>query len=132
MITEYKLPETDPNGKSQHVPGAKLDNGKLKPWLFYTGFPRAIKEVVKVTTKGAEKYTPYGWIDVPDGVNRYMEAYARHELELAAGHVYDTGPGGLGQDIYHKAQMIWNLLASFELELRQREQLAKQSQQGKL
>ncbi len=110
--------EFDPNGKSQHSPGAKLDKGKFKPWLFYSGFAKALEEVAKVTSKGAEKYTPNGWVDVPDGINRYMEAYCRHSLSLAKGEIFDNGPGGLGPDIYHKAQMIWNLLASLELELR--------------
>lgn len=112
--------EADPHGKDQHAPGAKLDSGKLKPWLFYAGFARALEEVARVTTKGAEKYTENGWIEVPDGKKRYMEAFGRHMVSLAKGEVMDDGLKGLGPDIYHKAQMIWNLLASFELELREK------------
>lgn len=110
--------EVDPNGIDPHAPGAKLDAGKLKPWLTLTGFPRALREVSRVTTKGAEKYTPHGWASVENGAERYMEAFGRHLLDLAEGKIMDDGPKGLGPDIYHKASMIWNLLASLELELR--------------
>lgn len=111
--------ESDPSGKNPHAPGAKLDAGKVRPWLFYSGFARALNEVARVTTKGAEKYTPNGWAQVDNGVERYMEAFGRHMVELGKGEVFDNGPKGLGPDIYHKAQMIWNLLASLELELRE-------------
>lgn len=115
---ESGIVEKDPTGKSPHAPGAKLDAGKLRPWLFYSGFARALEEVARVTTKGAEKYTPNGWCEVENGEERYMEAFARHMVALGKGEIMDDGPKGLGPDIYHKASMIWNLLASFELELR--------------
>lgn len=107
--------EVDPLGKSQHSEGSKLDAGKDMPWLMISGFPRALKEVARVTTIGANKYTPNGWKSVPNGETRYMEAFSRHMLDLASGKQLDNGPGGIGT--YHKAQMIWNLLAAFELEL---------------
>lgn len=110
--------ETDPNNRPQNLPGAKLDSGKVRPWLCIAGFSRALEEVAKVTTKGAEKYTPNGWCEVPNGEEHYMEAFGRHLLEYGKGEKFDNGPKGLGPDIYHKAQMIWNLLASLELELR--------------
>jgi len=106
--------EQDPNGLNQHSPGAKLDAGKLRPWLFFSGFANALEEVAKVTTLGAEKYTPNGWAQVNNGVERYMEAFGRHMTALAKGETHDVD--GLGT--YHKAQMVWNLLASLELELR--------------
>lgn len=109
--------ESDPTGKQPHEPGAKLDTGKLKGWLFFSGFANALEEVAKVTTLGAEKYTPNGWATVPDGEARYMEAAIRHLFAMGKGAVFDDGPGGLGST-YHKAQVIWNLLASLELELR--------------
>jgi len=112
--------EADPHGIDAHVPGAKLDAGKVLPWLCLSGFSRAIHEVAEVTTAGARKYTPNGWISVPNGVDRYMEGFGRHMLEVGKGRVFDDGPGGTGRR--HKAQMIWNLLASLELELRQEEQ----------
>lgn len=110
--------ETDPNGKDPHAPGAKLDQGKLRPWLCIAGFARALEEVSRVTTKGAEKYTPNGWAEVENGEERYLEAFGRHLLALGRGETFDDGPKGLGPDVYHKASMIWNLLASLELELR--------------
>jgi hypothetical protein len=108
--------EMDPSGKSLNSPGTKADAGKDLPWLFQTGFANALAEVVKVTTLGARKYTPNGWASVPNGIERYMEGFARHASYLAKGETFDNGPGGIGT--YHKSQMIWNLLASLELELR--------------
>lgn len=107
------MTEKDPHGKDPHEPGAKLDAGKVMPWLCITGFARAIAAVADVTTKGARKYTPNGWASVPNGRDRYMEAFARHQLALARGEEIDADTGCL-----HKAQMAWNLLASLELELR--------------
>jgi len=111
--------EVDPNGVDLNSPGAKADAGKNRVWLMLAGFSRAIEEVSKVTTIGANKYTPNGWVDVSDGKARYMDAFGRHMLKLGAGEIFDNGKGGTG--CYHKAQMIWNLLAAFELELRENE-----------
>ena len=104
--------ESDPHGRNPHESGAKLDAGKPMPWLMIAGFPLALQCVAEVTTIGARKYTPDGWKDVPEGQQRYMEAFARHMLALASGEEIDRDTGCL-----HKAQMIWNLLASLELEL---------------
>ena len=109
--------EKDPGGKDLNSPGAKADAGKIQPWLMLSGFSRALEEVAKVTTVGAKKYTPNGWVEVPDGVDRYMQAFSRHMLDLGKGEIIDSGPGGT--NCMHKAQMIWNLLASLELELRE-------------
>lgn len=111
--------ETDPSGLDLNSPGAKADAGKSRVWLFMAGFSHALEEVSKVTTIGASKYTPNGWVDVPDGQARYMDAFGRHMLKLGAGEVFDEPP--LGTGCYHKAAMIWNLLAAFELELRENE-----------
>lgn len=108
--------ETDPNGKDLNSPGAKADSGKIRPWLMLSGFAHALEEVSKVTSLGAVKYTPNGWVSVDDASNRYMDAFMRHALKLGQGQKYDTDPGGLGT--HHMAQMIWNLLAVLELELR--------------
>lgn len=107
--------EKDPNGKSMNSPGAKADSGKVRVNLCLAGFAHALEEVAKVTTVGANKYTPNGWVDVPDGYNRYMDAFGRHYLDHSKGKEFDDGPGGTG--CYHMAQMIWNLLAAFELQL---------------
>jgi len=107
------MTEKDPHGKDPHEAGAKLDAGKMLPWLCISGFSHALCAVADVTTKGARKYTPNGWATVPDGSARYMEAFARHTLALGRGEELDVDTGCL-----HKAQMIWNLLASLELDLR--------------
>lgn len=107
------LLETDPGGIDQHTPGAKLDAGKSRPWLCIAGFANALAAVADVTTKGAVKYTPDGWAHVADGESRYMDAFGRHLLALGRGELVDADTMCL-----HKAQMVWNLLASLELELR--------------
>jgi hypothetical protein len=105
--------ELDPTGRDPHQPGAKLDAGKVLAWLCLSGFSNALYAVADVTTQGALKYTPNGWMDVPNGQDRYMEAFARHMLAYGRGEVFDTDTG-----CHHKAQMVWNLLASLELEMR--------------
>ena len=107
------MTERDPSGLDQHAPGAKLDDGKTLPWLCVTGFANALSAVADVTTTGARKYTPNGWMHVIDGEERYMEAFGRHTFAMARGEEFDIETG-----CRHKAQMIWNLLASLELELR--------------
>lgn len=107
------MSEVDPAGRDPHAPGAKLDAGKILPWLCLSGFSHALLAVADVTTKGALKYTPNGWMSVPDGEARYMEAFGRHMLQLGTGETVDKDTSCL-----HKAQMIWNLLASLELEMR--------------
>jgi hypothetical protein len=107
------MSEKDPNGIDPHTSGAKLDDSKPLPWLCIAGFANALDAVADVTTKGAIKYTPNGWKDVANGEQRYMEAFARHMLALAKGELRDKDTGCL-----HKAQMIWNLAASLELEIR--------------
>lgn len=111
-----KSTEYDPFGTDPHEPGAKLDAGKVRPWLLLTDFPRALEEVALVATVGAKKYTDHGWSTVPNGEERYMEAFGRHTLAMASGRKFDDGENGTG--CLHKAQAIWNLLASLELELR--------------
>jgi hypothetical protein len=109
--------ETDPNGKSLNEAGSKADAGKLRPWLVLGDFSNALEEVAKVGTTGAKKYTAHGWLTVPDGKDRYMDAFGRHMLQLGSGKVYDDGPNGIYTK--HLAQMIWNLLAVLELEQRE-------------
>lgn len=109
--------EADPSGGSLNEPGKKADAGKLLPWLFFSGFANALEKVADVTTLGAKKYTPNGWATIANGPGRYMEAAMRHLIYLGQGEKFDDGQGGIGT--LHKAQIIWNLLASLELELRE-------------
>lgn len=109
--------ETDPNGKNPHEPGAKLDSGKspvFRGLLDY--FPRACKAVATVSDFGASKYAWKGWETVPDGVNRYSDALARHIVDEAA-----YGPITHDSGLLHKAHIAWNALAALELYLREHE-----------
>lgn len=110
--------ESDPHGIHQNAPGAKLDAGKLMGWLFLSGFANALEDVAKVTTVGATKYTKNGWVLVQDGKNRYMDAFMRHAFAYGQGEIMDDGPNGTG--CTHISQMIWNLLAAHELDIREK------------
>lgn len=108
--------ETDPTGKNAHEPGAKLDAGKVRMGLVLGGFGRALKEVGKVGTYGAEKYTDNGWMEVPDGVARYSDALFRHIFSEACGEEIDADTG-----LHHAAHAAWNALARLDLILRDRD-----------
>lgn len=108
------FPERDPDGLDPHTPGAKLDAGKtpLRKGTLEQ-FPRALMAVADVSAFGAAKYTWGGWQTVPDGVQRYLDAGARHAALRAMGESYDKDSG-----LFHLAQEAWNILAALELALR--------------
>ena len=106
------MTEQDPTGRDPKQPGAKLDAGKNRAWLCISGFSRAIGAVAEVTTRGAEKYSPGGWREVPNGEERYLDAAMRHMLSEGGGERFDSDTG-----CAHLAQTIWNLLAALELRL---------------
>ena len=112
-ITDIKTVESDPNGLNPSSPGAKLDAGKQRPHLMLSGFSNALSRISEVTTKGAKKYTPNGWMEVPNGIERYQDAAYRHQLALWQGEKVDNDTG-----CDHESQVIWNLLAAYELKLR--------------
>lgn len=108
-VTEEANPaETDPYGKSPHDPGAKLDQGKVKAGVLYD-FSEALFQVAQIGTYGAEKYTRGGWQSVPNGAERYFDAFWRHLLESR--HQECDDDTGLS----HLAHAAWNLLAVIEL-----------------
>lgn len=109
--------ESDPMGKTAHQPGAKLDAGKPRPALVLGGFARALLEVTKVGTYGAMKYTDNGWMEVPNGVDRYDDAALRHWLYERTQSEADADT-----DLLHAAHQAWNALARLDLILRKREQ----------
>ena len=109
--------ERDPHGKAANTPGAKLDDGKARAGLAIGGFARALLAVSEVATFGARKYTPHGWVAVPDGVERYTDAMYRHLLAEAAGDKLDSDSG-----LQHAAHAAWCALARLDLLLRQEEQ----------
>jgi hypothetical protein len=107
------LKEADPSGRSPHEPGAKLDAGKYRPALVLGGFARALAEVSRVGTFGAQKYTENGWVDVPNGEARYADAQMRHWLKSQAGEDIDQETG-----LLHASHEAWNALAKLDLVLR--------------
>lgn len=109
--------ELDPHGTDPHKPGAKLDKGKPRVGLVLKSFSRALLEVCKVGTFGANKYTDNGWLEVPDAQERYTDAGLRHFLYEAAGEELDKD-----SLLLHAAHEAWNSLAKLELQLREREQ----------
>lgn len=108
-----KIQETDPTGRDAHTKGAKLDAGKVRCSLVLGGFPRALLEVAKVGTYGANKYTDNGWMEVPNGIERYNDALMRHQLSELSGERCDRDTG-----LLHAAHAAWNALARLELQLR--------------
>jgi Domain of unknown function (DUF5664) len=123
-----KLPlpsqESDPQGLSAKVPGAKLDAGKVDimrgAWFY---FPRALRQIARVSEAGARKYSWKGWEKVPDGITRYTAAMGRHIFEDP--FATDNGPGGLGEEYLHAAQVCWNSCARLELIMRELEENEK-------
>jgi hypothetical protein len=117
MIEIVATKESDPNGKKPHEPGAKMDAGKapiMQGVIQY--FPRALREVSRVSLFGANKYAWKGWEEVPNGINRYSDALGRHLLaETVEGPIDDE------TKLLHAAQVAWNSLARLELIIRERE-----------
>lgn len=106
--------EADPSGKNPHEPGSKLDRGKPRVGMVMNQFPRALWEVSRVGTFGADKYTEGGWLTVPNGVARYEDAGYRHKLKRAMGESVDQDSG-----LLHLAHEAWNALAVLELAVRE-------------
>lgn len=114
-------PEADPHGLAPHAPGAKLDAGKVRLGLVLGDFSRALVEVGKVGTYGAQKYSDQGWLKVSDAHARYTDAMYRHLMAECAGDLCDPNTG-----LLHAAQTAWNALARLELMLRAAELSAQQ------
>ena len=114
FIKAIPITETDPNGKDQHEPGAKMDDGKVKAGVL-EDFAMALWEVARVGSNGSVKYTRRGWEKVPDGIERYNDAKWRHLLKGA------INPIDPEWDILHLAHECWNNLAKLELVLREEE-----------
>ena len=118
-MSQTKL-ELDPNGVDAHTPGAKLDAGKaeiMRGVLFY--FPNAVSAVAEVSSFGASKYTWGGWRTVPDGINRYGDALARHIVKEATEGDFDAD-----SKLLHAAHAAWNALARLELLIAKRNEEA--------
>jgi len=117
LVETFGPVETDPNGKSSHELGAKLDAGKAPVFQgFVDYFPRAMMAVAEVSQFGASKYAWKGWETVEDGENRYKDAEARHQLYQSMGENLDPD-----SQLLHDAHKAWNVLAALELRLRKDE-----------
>ena len=108
--------ESDPNGKSQHEPGAKMDAGKNRLGLVFNGFSLALQAVGAVGTYGANKYTEEGWKAVPWAKERYTDALLRHLFKEFNGEALDQDSG-----LSHAAHLAWNALARLEFILEEME-----------
>lgn len=105
--------EADPNGIDAHAPGAKLDAGKVEFDLIQVDMARALRQVARVATYGAKKYSRGGWLEVPEGRRRYTNALYRHLNAEATGELHDPDT-----QLEHAAHTAWNALARLELLLR--------------
>lgn len=93
--------------------GLKYDSGKPRVGLLSADMPRAIEEVAKVLTYGAEKYAPGNWQHVDNAEQRYLDASWRHELQRAKGGLKDAETG-----LDHLAHKICCDLFRLELAMR--------------
>lgn len=114
--THLGLDALSPDGVPQHAPGAKLDGGKPRVGLVLSGFSKAIREVSRIGTYGANKYTDNGWESVKNGEERYSDAMLRHWLEAK------DSPDDPESGLPHLAHMAWNALAVLELYLRNQQE----------
>ena len=96
--------------------GVKLDNKKPRMDLVLGEFTRALEEVGKVGTFGANKYTDKGWVEVNNGIERYLSAMLRHYMKFRRGKQKDEESG-----LSHLSHMAWNALAVLELYKRNEE-----------
>ena len=96
--------------------GVKLDNEKPRMDLVLGEFTRALEEVGKVGTFGANKYTDKGWVEVSNGIERYLSAMLRHYMKFRRGKQKDEESG-----LSHLSHMVWNALAVLELYKRNEE-----------
>lgn len=110
------IQDIDPTGKSAQDSGAKLDAGKNRMGLVLGDFAEALAMVSKIGTVGANKYSDHGWVNVPNGVERYTDAMLRHYFEEASGKMLDSELTEMAnEDILHAGCVAWNALARLNL-----------------
>lgn len=90
--------------------GVKLDKGKNRLNLVFSGFATALWRVGEVGTFGANKYTDNGWQSVEKPEERYTSAMLRHLFKSYQGEYIDRESG-----LPHLAHVAWNALAVLEL-----------------
>lgn len=112
-----KIEETE---KVEEYPkGVKNDSDKLPYYtVLFKQFPLALKEVVKCSKAGNQKYhaTDTDWQNfsrLENSDTRYKDAMLRHMGET--GQVEDMQEYG---EMTHEAAVVWNALADLEIKLR--------------
>lgn len=70
----------------EKVVGTKNDAGKM---LWHLVPLDALREIIRVLMKGAEKYTPGGWEHVTSPRDRYYNALLRHVTAWYEGETHD-------------------------------------------
>lgn len=103
-------------GASEMGAGMKYDADKPRMDLLLGDMPRALIEVGKVLTFGADKYSPGNWIHVENAEQRYRAAGMRHDLALSMGEQLDSETG-----LHHLAHEACCVLFRLELALRESE-----------
>lgn len=89
--------------------GVRFDKGKLRYDLLA---PDSLEELVKVYTKGAEKYADRNWEKGMDW-HRVFGSLMRHAWKFWRGEDYDEETG-----CHHMAMVAWNALALCSYSLR--------------
>ena len=112
-VMEPRKQELDPNGIDAHQPGAKLDAGKLIAGELMTSFSNSLTAMMEVATFGANKYTRKGFLSVPNGEERYLDALIRHLLKHGSGEELDPET-----NLPHLHHALWNMAAVVEVRLR--------------
>lgn len=117
--TEPFMPTLNRDIEADLAQATKDKYKKIPVFLGVVGrFPRAMREIAKVSVFGAKKHQvamgDMGYLDVPDAGNLYREAEARHMIAEQIEGPINHADGAL----YHKAQKAWNALADLETYLR--------------
>lgn len=101
--------------KKQEGFGLKYDTDKLRWDLLDL---KLIKEIVKVYSFGAKKYTDNSWQQVENAKERYYAAMMRHLEAYRAGEKKDPESG-----LLHTSHIGWNALALIHFDLQEENEL---------
>lgn len=93
--------------------GKKYDTDKNHMGLMCENFSRALWEVGKVSTFGANKYGVNSWQNLSNPKERYMDALCRHLFQHLQGNKVDNESG-----LSHLSHLAWNSLCLLEFELK--------------
>ena len=102
------IPNKKRKTKAAQGKGMKYDSGKLLFRPLMGGLAVALTAVAAVLSYGAQKYKVDSWQTVPEGRERYEDAYYRHQMARQMGEVYDDESG-----LPHMAHELCNLMFMF-------------------